>query len=400
MLTLRRFACHLLCAQLSCSPFPWNPTSPHPNTDTPRPPCLQVWLARYCGTPVAAKILARVKVADLTSSQQHLVLLSNLRDEARLMSQLRHPHGGLLRGWWWWAVVSACVCVCVCVCVWCGGGGFRAAREDGRWMDGYMLPPPGLHHPACTNRPPLAPPPPPPHAAVCLYFGACLDPPCLVMEYCARKSLDLLLKEGREEPSGQVAGQEGCRGGRGWCWWWCVGRAHALWGCGGGADRRPAGTGHAAATQRQQGPQTRHRGRAARPSSCRPLPDAPPAPRRRPNPECLVPQLARQLTWERLLGIALDAARGMLYLREFLCSWRGGGEGLKVAWNACFREFLAAADGKGGCMWQPPAVTAQSTMPHMHGVTRHLRCGTSCAPPPPNRGCTMFAASPQIRFCS
>jgi serine/threonine protein kinase len=27
-----------------------------------------------------------------------------------------------------------------------------------------------------------------------------------------------------------------------------------------------------------------------------------------------VPQLARQLTWERLLGIALDAARGMLYL--------------------------------------------------------------------------------------
>lgn len=36
--------------------------------------------------------------------------------------------------------------------------------------------------------------------AVCLYLGACLEPPCLVLEYCAKKSLFALLSAGRSDP--------------------------------------------------------------------------------------------------------------------------------------------------------------------------------------------------------
>lgn len=41
------------------------------------------------------------------------------------------------------------------------------------------------------------------HPNVCLYLGACTDPPCLVMEYCAKCSLDMLLKAGLA--NGQMA---------------------------------------------------------------------------------------------------------------------------------------------------------------------------------------------------
>lgn len=34
------------------------------------------------------------------------------------------------------------------------------------------------------------------HTNICLYMGACLEPPCLLMEYCARKSVDSLLAQG------------------------------------------------------------------------------------------------------------------------------------------------------------------------------------------------------------
>ncbi|KAL4428440.1 hypothetical protein ABPG75_002529 [Micractinium tetrahymenae] len=35
---------------------------------------------------------------------------------------------------------------------------------------------------------------------VCLYMVACLDPPCLIMEHCARQSLDTLLAQGLRDP--------------------------------------------------------------------------------------------------------------------------------------------------------------------------------------------------------
>lgn len=35
---------------------------------------------------------------------------------------------------------------------------------------------------------------------VCLYLGACTNPPSLVFEYCAKSSLDMLLRAGLRHP--------------------------------------------------------------------------------------------------------------------------------------------------------------------------------------------------------
>ncbi|KAL4452433.1 hypothetical protein ABPG75_008095 [Micractinium tetrahymenae] len=83
----------------------------------------EVWLANYCSTLVAAKIFTQVKNANLTASLAHQATLNNLRTEASLMSNLRHPN-------------------------------------------------------------------------ICRYLGACAEPPALIMEYCSRRSLDMLLSEG------------------------------------------------------------------------------------------------------------------------------------------------------------------------------------------------------------
>jgi hypothetical protein len=37
------------------------------------------------------------------------------------------------------------------------------------------------------------------HQNVCLYMGICLEPPCLLMEYCARRSVDALLSQGLKD---------------------------------------------------------------------------------------------------------------------------------------------------------------------------------------------------------
>ncbi|EFN55391.1 hypothetical protein CHLNCDRAFT_12761, partial [Chlorella variabilis] len=37
------------------------------------------------------------------------------------------------------------------------------------------------------------------HTNCCLYMGACLEPPCLLMEYCARRSVDNLLAQGLKD---------------------------------------------------------------------------------------------------------------------------------------------------------------------------------------------------------
>ena len=67
------------------------------------------------------------------------------------------------------------------------------------------------------------------HTNVCLYLGACLEPPCLVMEYAARKSVDTLLSQGRKDP--RVSRGAACSvvwqyksGGRVCVCsvWWCV----------------------------------------------------------------------------------------------------------------------------------------------------------------------------------
>ena len=49
---------------------------------------------------------------------------------------------------------------------------------------------------ACFCPLPTRPPPDRPAPAVCQYLGACLDPPCVVMEYCAKRSVDTLLSAG------------------------------------------------------------------------------------------------------------------------------------------------------------------------------------------------------------
>ncbi|KAL4426099.1 hypothetical protein ABPG77_002685 [Micractinium sp. CCAP 211/92] len=83
----------------------------------------QVFLARYCETMVAVKMLTHQNVPSPTSSVQYATTLRNLYREASLMSRLRHPN-------------------------------------------------------------------------VCQYLGACVDPPCLLMELCGRKSVDVVLAQG------------------------------------------------------------------------------------------------------------------------------------------------------------------------------------------------------------
>ena len=53
---------------------------------------------------------------------------------------------------------------------------------------------------AVPHRPSPPSLPPPPVPAVCLYLGAVTNPPCLVMEYCAKCSLDHLLCAGLGNP--------------------------------------------------------------------------------------------------------------------------------------------------------------------------------------------------------
>lgn len=103
------------------------------------------------------------------------------------------------------------------------------------------------------------------HPHVCLYFGACMDPPCLVMEYCSNRSLDIVLKSARADARVRRAWERELR-----------------------EDGRETG------------------GRGCQPDEC-----TPPGP---PNPHCALLQLAKQLTWVRLLTFGLDAAKGMLYL--------------------------------------------------------------------------------------
>jgi serine/threonine protein kinase len=45
------------------------------------------------------------------------------------------------------------------------------------------------------------------HPNVCQYLGACRDPPCLIMEYCSKRSLDQLLSAGLANPKGATAKQ-------------------------------------------------------------------------------------------------------------------------------------------------------------------------------------------------
>ena len=57
-------------------------------------------------------------------------------------------------------------------------------------------------------------PPTNPHtcaAAVTLYLGACVEPPCLVMEFCAKRSLDTLLSAGVMDPKARPTYSCSCR---------------------------------------------------------------------------------------------------------------------------------------------------------------------------------------------
>jgi serine/threonine protein kinase len=167
----------------------------------------EVWLAEYCGALVAVKILAKVRSDNMTRSMQHQLALRHLTKEVMLMSKLRHPNGE-------------------CELSESGGGGampggLLAARSFlgiSAWPPWHCWtcccallatlasqPKSSLTHPSTSllTLPPLPTRPP----AVCLYLGACTDPPCLVMEYCAKCSLDMLLKAGLA--SSQVGRQAG-----------------------------------------------------------------------------------------------------------------------------------------------------------------------------------------------
>jgi hypothetical protein len=54
---------------------------------------LQVWLAKYCQTTVAVKMLTQVSSPNASSTMQQQMALRNLYREAGLMSRLRHPNG-------------------------------------------------------------------------------------------------------------------------------------------------------------------------------------------------------------------------------------------------------------------------------------------------------------------
>ncbi|GAB4815800.1 hypothetical protein N2152v2_002846 [Parachlorella kessleri] len=87
----------------------------------------QVYLAKYCHTIVAVKVLSQAKAVTPTSSSVQQSTLENLLKEIRIMSSLRHPN-------------------------------------------------------------------------VTQYLGVCLDPPCLLMEYCSRKSVDAILQAAHDNP--------------------------------------------------------------------------------------------------------------------------------------------------------------------------------------------------------
>ena len=38
------------------------------------------------------------------------------------------------------------------------------------------------------------------HPNCCMYLGACVEPPCLIMEFCARKSVDAMLAAAHTDP--------------------------------------------------------------------------------------------------------------------------------------------------------------------------------------------------------
>lgn len=123
----------------------------------------------------------------MTHSMQQQLALRNLQKEAMLMSKLRHPNGECRRRGW----------------------GFGAAQHKARGAPACPACPPALLlcNAIATGGVPARqvghpPPPPLPSApnprptAVCLYLGAVTNPPCLVMEYCAKCSLDHLLRAG------------------------------------------------------------------------------------------------------------------------------------------------------------------------------------------------------------
>ncbi len=137
----------------------------------------------------------------MTHSMQQQLALRNLQKEAMLMSKLRHPNGRCR-----------------------GVGGSQGCSAQGTRRPCLPRLPARprcpatraqqvacLHAGSVTDPPPPPPPPPPP--AVCLYLGAVTNPPCLVMEYCAKCSLDHLLRAGltnQQVEAGCTRGRHGC----------------------------------------------------------------------------------------------------------------------------------------------------------------------------------------------
>ena len=157
--------------------------------------------------------------------------------------------------------------------------------------------------PACTVvaplahvRPPALCPPQYLSVAVCLYLGACTDPPSLVFEYCAKSSLDMLLRAGLRHP--QVRERD-----------WAMAVAGKL--CTGGGTAAYHGHGW-----RRACPGCSSEWMSAR--QVAPLRAAARSPLALPAclPACFCLQMAKRLTWVRLLSLALDAAKGMLYLHS------------------------------------------------------------------------------------
>ena len=57
------------------------------------------------------------------------------------------------------------------------------------------------------------------HPNVCAYLGVCADPPALLLEYCPRRSVDLLLKQARTRVCAVCAL---CVCAVCVCWWMCL----------------------------------------------------------------------------------------------------------------------------------------------------------------------------------
>lgn len=121
-------------------------------------------------------MLTHQNVPSPTSSVQYATTLRNLYREASLMSRLRHPNGA-----------------------WEGCGHLRSAAQrrrgfgvgagsaDSSGLLSAVLARPGRSLCKSADAPgPLSSP------AVCQYLGACVDPPCLLMELCGRKSVDVV----------------------------------------------------------------------------------------------------------------------------------------------------------------------------------------------------------------